>query len=51
MASLQFDAIRQDLWEDGAEAGSERAVEDRADHHWEDNSPASTKWPERELYT
>lgn len=47
---LQFDALRQDLREDGAEAGSERAVEDRAEHHREDNSPASSKWPKCELY-
>lgn len=46
---LQFDAVRQDLWEDGAEAGSEGAVENRAEHHWEDNSSASAKWPECEL--
>lgn len=50
MPFLQFDAFRQDLWEDGAEAGSEGAVENCAEHHREDNSSAATKWPECELY-
>lgn len=47
--ALQFDVIRQDLWEDGAEASPQRAMENCAEHYRENNCSASTEWPEREF--
>lgn len=47
--NLQFDVICQDLWEDCAETSPERAVENRAEHHRENNCSASAEWPECEF--
>lgn len=47
-SASQFDVIRQDLWEDRAETSPERALENRAEHHRENDCSASTEWPERE---
>ena len=44
-SSSQLDPVCQDLREDRAEAGVERAVEDRAQHHREDHRPPSSHGP------
>lgn len=37
-------SVRAFLWEDGAEATPQGAVEDRHDHHGEDRRPATDDW-------
>jgi len=49
IAASQFDAFCQDLWEDSPETSPQRAMENCAQHHWENNCSASAEWPEREF--
>lgn len=48
-AALQFDVICQNLWEDSAETSPQRAMENCAEYHRENNCSASTEWPECEF--
>lgn len=48
-ATLQFDVICQNLWEDSAETSPQRAMENCAEYHRENNCSASAEWPECEF--